>query len=83
MPTVLSNLGAAIPFTQLRAGDRARLAGDDLVDRERATLTALGLGPTSRFRVARAGNPWIVQVHATRIGLSDTVARALRVVPEP
>ena len=72
----------AIPFTQLRTGDQARLAGSELDVNERETLAALGLGPTSRFRVARAGNPWIVQVHATRIGLTNSVARALRVVLE-
>lgn len=72
-----------IPFVDLRAGDRARLADDDLLDGDRETLSALGLTPSCRFRVARAGDPWIVQVHSTRIGLADSVARCLRVIPEP
>ncbi len=68
-------------LADLRVGDHARLVagmGDD-----HATLSALGLTSTARFRVARVGDPWIVQVRATRIGLSDEVARGLQVVLEP
>jgi Fe2+ transport system protein FeoA len=70
-----------VPFTDLQAGDRARLVADTLRVDDRDTLAALGLTRTSPFRVARAGDPWIVHVRATRIGLSAAVARCLRVVP--
>lgn len=72
----------AVDLVDLRAGDRARLAATELDAASRDTLVALGLGPACRFRIARAGSPWILQVRATRIGLTDVVARALRVIPE-
>ena len=71
------------PFTDLRVGDRARLAADRLADADHEMLRALGLTPIHTFRVARAGHPWIVHVHGTRIGLADAVARNLRVIVEP
>lgn len=83
----------AVPLTALRTGDRARLVegasgretgGHQAFSHDdRASLAALGLTSSSPFRVARAGDPWIVQVRSTRIGLSDAVARCLRVLPEP
>jgi len=78
-----SEASSVLPFTQLQVGDRARLAGDDLMRQDRQTLAALGLTQTCRFQVSRVGDPWIVQVRSTRIGLSDAVARCLRVRPEP
>jgi Fe2+ transport system protein FeoA len=33
--------------------------------------------------VCQAGDPWIVQVRATRIGIADSLARSILVVPEP
>ncbi len=68
-------------LADLRIGDHARLVAG--TGEDHATLSALGLTTTARFRVARVGDPWIVQVRATRIGLSDEVARGLHVVPEP
>ena len=73
---------ATEPFTELRTGEKARLVGVELASQDRDNLTALGLTPSCRFRVARAGDPWIVQVRTTRIGLSNAVARGLRVIRE-
>ncbi len=70
-----------VPFTDLQAGDRARLVADTLRADDRDALAALGLTRAVSFRVARAGDPWIVQVRSTRIGLSAAAARCLRVVP--
>ena len=41
-----------------------------------------GLTDACRLRVCQVGDPWVVQVRATRIGLAESVARAILVVPE-
>ena len=48
----------------------------------RTVLRSLGLHDACVLRMCKAGDPCIVQVRATRIGLSDAVARCLYVVPE-
>jgi hypothetical protein len=35
-----------------------------------------------RFKVCKAGDPWIVQVREARIGLAASVARRILAVPE-
>jgi len=47
-----------------------------------ALLKALGLTDRCLLRVCKAGEPCIVEVKATRIGLSRTFARGVFVVPE-
>ncbi len=44
-------------------------------------LRGLGLTDRSLLRVCQQGEPCVVQVHATRIGLTNRVARAIRVEP--
>lgn len=73
----------AVPLTSLNPGDRGRLHRSVPEGRDRQVLDALGLVVDSSIRLAKAGNPWIVQVRSTRIGLADAVARHLRVIPEP
>jgi Fe2+ transport system protein FeoA len=48
----------------------------------RPLLRALGLTDACRLRICKIGDPCIVQVRATRIGLSRTVAQCLYVVPD-
>jgi hypothetical protein len=55
----------------------AELAIDDC-----ALLKAIGLTDRCLLRVCKAGEPCIVEVKATRIGLSRTLARGVFVVPE-
>lgn len=74
---------AAAPLTELRTGDHARLMAIDLLKRDGEILAALGLTTGCRLRVCRAGDPWIVQVRSTRIGLADAVARQLQVLLDP
>lgn len=69
-------------LTELRQGQSARLLAADLAGRDGEILSALGLTTGCRLRVCRAGDPWIVQVRTTRIGLADAVARKLRVIPD-
>ncbi|MCB1056736.1 MAG: ferrous iron transport protein A [Acidobacteria bacterium] len=71
-----------VPLTQLRPGQSARLFGDRLSPEDGHLVSALGLTEHCLFRLCKRGNPWIVQVRSTRIGLADTVARHLLVLPE-
>ena len=71
-----------VRLTDLDAGDRGRLHAAELAGHDREMLNALGLADHCRFRLCQAGNPWIVQVNGTRVGLSEAVARRLLVIPE-
>ncbi len=71
-----------VRLTDLDTGDRGRLHAAELADDDREMLNALGLAEQRRFRLCQAGNPWIVQVNGTRVGLSEAVARHLLVIPE-
>ena len=46
----------------------------------RAVLQSLGLTGGARLRVCRIGDPCIVQVRSTRIGISKHVAQSVQVV---
>ncbi len=71
-----------VRLSQLRAGMIARLHSAELAREDCALLKALGLTDQCVLRVCKAGEPCIVQVRSTRIGLSRDVARGLFVVPE-
>ena len=71
-----------IPLSQLRAGSTARMHSAELTSEDCALLKALGMTDRCLLRVCKAGEPCIVQVRATRIGLSKEVARGLFVIPE-
>jgi Fe2+ transport system protein FeoA len=71
-----------IPLSQLRAGSTARLHSAELTKDDCALLNALGLTNHCLLRVCKAGEPCIVEVKATRIGLSRALARGVFVVPE-
>ena len=68
-------------LTELAPGSLAHLHDDNLGGEDWALLSALGLSLRSQVRVCKAGNPWIVQVRSTRIGLADDVAHKILVVP--
>ena len=72
----------AVRLTQLTTGAVARLHATELATEDCALLHALGLTDQCLLRVCKAGEPCIVQVRATRIGLSKAVARGLFVIPE-
>ena len=60
----------------------ARLHSAELASDDCALLRALGLTDRCLLRVCKAGEPCIVEVKATRIGLSRALARGVFVVPE-
>ena len=75
---------ASVPVSlaQLRAGTMARVHAAHLAIEDCALLRALGLTDRCLLRVCKAGEPCIVEVKATRIGLSRALARGVFVVPE-
>ena len=73
---------AAVPLLELTPGTTA-VVREVLDDHSHAVLRSLGLTDGSRLRVCRLGDPCIIQVRSTRIGLSRTVAQSIYVtLPE-
>jgi len=72
---------SAVPLSTMPVGALATL--HEVRDAEsRTVLRALGLTDACVLKICKAGDPCIVQVRSTRIGLSNSVARCLFVVPE-
>lgn len=71
-----------VPLTSLAAGTSARLHDTQLDEETRSLLRSLGLTDASRLRVCKHGEPCIIQVRATRIGVSSSVAGGIFVVPD-
>lgn len=78
-PSVIS---APIPLTACQAGTVVRLHGTDLDPQSCDLLRALGLTRQCQLTLCKAGEPCIVQVRSTRIGLSRAVANGIFVVPD-
>lgn len=72
----------AIPLSQLPRGARATLHRHDLHCDDCELLNAMGMTERCKLRVCRMGNPCIVQVKSTRLGLSSSMARNIMVFPE-
>jgi Fe2+ transport system protein FeoA len=72
---------APIPLTDLRVGATARLHETRLDQDVAQFLRAIGLTRVSEFRLCKHGEPCILQVRSTRIGLSGVLARQIYVVP--
>ena len=72
----------AVPLTTVAAGASVRLHAVQCAD-SRPHLRALGLVDASELRVCKTGDPCIVQVRTTRIGLSRTIAAQVLVVTNP
>jgi Fe2+ transport system protein FeoA len=72
-----------LPLSQLRKGDRAMVASSNLSDEDRAVLQAMGLDERCTFTVCRAstGGPCIIQLDATRLGLSPELAKRILTRP--
>lgn len=73
---------APIRLTDLKRGSVARLHRTALDEETRIRLRSLGLTDASRLRVCKCGEPLIIEVRATRIGLSRTVGGGIFVVPD-
>jgi Fe2+ transport system protein FeoA len=71
----------AIPLDALGAGAVARFHEARLSPETREMLDSLGLTDSCELRLCKAGEPLIVQVKTTRIGLSRAVAHGIYVIP--
>jgi Fe2+ transport system protein FeoA len=72
---------AAVRLSDLRAGTLARFHEAQLDPEAVSLLRALGLTVACQLRLCKDGDPFIVQVRTTRIGLSRAVARGIYVIP--
>jgi hypothetical protein len=72
-----------VALSALAAGQTGRLYEARLDDRSVGLLQALGLSGAEAFRLCKAGEPCILQVGSTRIGVSRAVAANIWVIPDP
>lgn len=77
-----SSQAGAVRLSDLAPGQMATLHGADLTPHDCALLNALGLTDRCVLRICKIGEPCIVQVRATRIGLARSVADGILVVPQ-
>lgn len=71
-------LAAAVPLLQLAPGTTAILR-HVVDDHSHAVLRSLGLTDGAPLKICRLGDPCIIQVRSTRIGLSKAVAQSIYV----
>lgn len=64
---------------ELALGGQARIESVDLADADQARLEGLGLCAGRNVRLVKKGEPCIVSVYGTRIGLTTRLARHIRV----
>ena len=72
-----------ITLCQLETGKRARVLAADLCCEDCELLRAMGMGEECTVRVCRSGEPCIVEVSGTRLGLSRAMTRNIFVSVEP
>jgi len=70
-----------VPLCSVRAGCRARICECRLDEDDRELLAAMGLTSNRTLRVCRAGEPCIVRIGVTRLGIPRAVARRVLVAP--
>ncbi len=73
----------AVPLSSCRDGAVVRFMRAHLDPESCDLLRALGLTRQCKLTLCKAGEPCIVQVRSTRIGLSREVANGILVIPEP
>jgi Fe2+ transport system protein FeoA len=74
-----SSQESAVPLSELREGATGLVAETSIDPADALLLSAMGLRAAAPIRLARAGEPCIVQVNGTRIGLNSSLARGIHV----
>ena len=69
----------SIDLARLPEGVPGRIVGVETAETDRERLQVLGLCVGRTVEVVQAGDPMIVRVLGTRIGLKGSMARAIRV----
>jgi Fe2+ transport system protein FeoA len=77
----MSPPGKSVRLCDLCVGQTARFHECDLDGETCRFLRAIGLTRTAELRLCKNGEPCIVQVRSTRIGLSRSVAGQIYVLP--
>jgi Fe2+ transport system protein FeoA len=73
---------APVRLSDLTPGCLARMHMANLAPQDCALLRALGLTDRCVLRICKIGEPCIVEVQSTRIGIARSVAKGILVVPE-
>jgi Fe2+ transport system protein FeoA len=71
-----------VALSALRKGASGRVHESQLDEDSVGLLKALGLSVSRSFRLCKTGEPCILQVGSTRIGVSKAVAARILVVPD-
>ena len=72
--TIPSQLPVLERLADLPVGSSARLSCQELSEGEACLLAAMGMTEGCRLKVRTSGDPCIVEVRSTRIGLARSVA---------
>lgn len=75
-------IATRVPLSQLPEGATATFAGADVDPSTQRLLGSLGFTAACQLRLCKTGEPFIVRVRTTRIGLSRALAGAIYVIPE-
>jgi Fe2+ transport system protein FeoA len=70
-----------VSLAELPTGSVATLAGSLLPEEDRRLLAAMGLSDHSPVRICRQGEPCIVEVRTTRVGIARSIAERLHAEP--
>ena len=70
-----------VPLCSVQAGCRARICECHLHEDDRELLAAMGLTSNRMLHVCRAGEPCIVRIGVTRLGIPRAVAQRVLVTP--
>jgi Fe2+ transport system protein FeoA len=68
-----------VPLSQLQVRERAVVHMTELDTDERESLSAMGLHEEASFELCQQGQPCIIQVEATRLGLSSEITSRILV----
>ena len=69
-----------VRLAEVPEGSTVRIVDTHLDAHSREHLRSLGVTPTSAVRVCKQGEPCVLQVRTTRIGISGSIARQLLVL---
>ena len=68
---------STVSLADLPTGSTGIFSHSDLNQEQRAYMSAIGLTPASTVRVCKAGQPCVVEVRTTRVGIAHNLARQL------
>ena len=71
---------SVVPLAEVPEGSMVRVLDTHIDAHSREQLRSLGVTSSSTVRVCKQGEPCVVQVRTTRIGISGSIARQLLVV---